>query len=109
MAHKTYTSQVIESHIDVLINARLTFRTLFPGSMRVFRGVLLKHACTGYRKPLQRVSLGFFRMASRHHPHVVPGETASGYRRRGAGPARNGPVPRLGSAASVSQGTGGSC
>jgi hypothetical protein len=90
-------------------SAALTFRTLFPGSMRVFRGVLLKQACTGYRKPLQRVSLGFFLMSSRHHTNVVPGETASGYRRRAACSARNGSVPRLGSAASVSQGTCGSC
>jgi hypothetical protein len=36
-ANKTYTSQVTESHIEALINARSTFRTLFPGSMQVFR------------------------------------------------------------------------
>jgi hypothetical protein len=29
-----------------------TFRTLFPGSMMVFRGVPLKHAWTGHREPL---------------------------------------------------------
>ena len=37
-----------------------TFRTLFPGSMMVFRGVPLKHAWTGHREPLQSVSRGSF-------------------------------------------------
>src|SRR5262249_36690461 len=75
--------------------AELTSRTLFPGSMRIFRGGLLKHACTGHRKPLQRVSLGSFLMSSRHHPNVVPGEATSGYRRRAACPVCNGPLPSV--------------
>jgi Transposase zinc-ribbon domain len=55
-----------------------TFRTLFPGSMRVFRGAPFKHAGTGHIKPLQRVSLDAFLISSRHHTNMVPGEAANG-------------------------------
>jgi hypothetical protein len=37
-----------------------TFRTLFPGVLRVCSRSALKHAWTGHREPLQSVSLGFF-------------------------------------------------
>ena len=38
----------------------LTFRTLFPGALRVFSRSALKHAWTGHREPLQSVSLDSF-------------------------------------------------
>src|SRR5207249_5667767 len=44
----------------------LTFRTLFPVSMMVFRGVSFKHACTDHREPLQSESLDSFLTASPH-------------------------------------------
>src|SRR5262245_47502030 len=75
--------------------SHLTFRTLFPGSMMVFRGVSLKRACTDHREPLQSVSLGSFLMSSRHHTHAVPNEAASVGRRSAAYPPHNDLFPSV--------------
>ena len=50
--------RLVDTGLDVLLHH--TFRTLFPGVLRVCSRSALKHAWTGHREPLQSVSLGFF-------------------------------------------------
>jgi hypothetical protein len=86
---------VARQYCGTLGKVELTFRTLFPGSMMVFRGVSLKHVCTDHREPLQSVSRGSFLMSSRHHTHAVPREAASVCRRSAAYPPHNDLFPSV--------------
>jgi hypothetical protein len=75
-----------------------TFRTLFPGALRVFSRSALKRAWTGHREPLQNVSLSFF-LSSCRPPRgwfLVRLRAACAYRRRRAsGPLGNGLLPSV--------------
>src|SRR5499427_6847261 len=71
---------------------QLTFRTLFPGPMRVFRRVL----ATCFKRPAHSPPKApLAASAPRHHTGVAPGTPASVCRRGPTGPARAHLSPRL--------------